>query len=138
VNANQKANQIEGGEAELRKRYALCGALLSQKRIAPYIYILSDEDSFDDNVTSVVSEFEVERSPRNFLHMHAVIVVKHTMYHGVRLSYPKLQAAFSKILGVKKAHCDFKLIRGVEDGLAAAKAYIVKDKKSTTANTEEE
>jgi hypothetical protein len=123
INFNKKPSQMN--EADQRQRYALCAALLDQTRIEPYLYFLNKEDGMKD-VISVSVEHEVERSPRNFIHMHAVLVVKHKS--SIRLSYPKLKTAFQKIAQIdSKIHMDCKLIRGADDGLAAAKAYIKKD-----------
>ena len=126
VNYNKKVSQLS--ETDQRQRYALCAALLEQSRIEPYLYFLNKEDDMKD-VMSVTVEHEVERSPRGFYHMHAVLVVKHKS--SIRLSYPKLKTAFQKIAQIDtKIHMDCKLLKGVEDGLAAARAYIKKDVKS--------
>ena len=125
VNFNKKPSQMS--EADQRQRYALCAALLEQSRIAPYLYFMTKTDGMKD-VTSVTVESEVERSPRGFFHSHTVLVVKHKS--SIRLSYPKLKSAFQKIAQIdSKIHMDCKLLRGVEDGLAAARAYIRKDTK---------
>jgi hypothetical protein len=126
VNFNKKPSQMS--EADQRQRYALCAALLDQTRIEPYLYFLNKEDGMKDLI-SVSCEHEVERSPRGFFHSHAVVVVKHKS--SIRLSYPKIKTAFQKIAQIdSKIHMDCKLIRGADDGLAAARAYIKKDVKS--------
>ena len=126
VNFNKKTSQLS--EADQRQRYALCAALLQQSRIEPYLFFLNKEDDMKD-VISVSVEHEVERSPRGFFHLHAVLVCKHRS--SIRLSYPKLKTAFQKIAQIDtNVHMDCKLIRGVDDGLAAARAYIKKDVKS--------
>jgi len=123
INFNKKPSQMS--EAVQRQRYALCAALLDQSRIEPYLYFLNKEDGMKD-VMSVSCEHEVERSPRGFFHTHAVLVVKHKS--SIRLSYPKLKTAFQKIAQIDtKIHMDCKLLKGVEDGLSAARAYIKKD-----------
>ena len=123
INFNKKPSQMS--EADQRQRYALCAALLDQSRISPYLYFLTKGDDMKD-VVSVSVEHEVERSPRGFFHSHQVLVVKHKS--SIRLSYPKLKTAFQKIAQIdSKIHMDCKLIRGVDDGLAAARAYIKKD-----------
>ena len=123
VNFNKKPSQMS--EVDQRQRYALCAALLDQTRIEPYLYFLNKEDDMKD-VMSVTVEHEVERSPRGFYHMHAVLVVKHKS--SIRLSYPKIKTAFQKIAQIdSKIHMDCKLLKGVEDGLQAARAYIKKD-----------
>ena len=115
-------------ETDQRQRYALCAALLDQSRIEPYLYFLNTEDGMKD-VISVSVEHEVERSPRGFYHMHAVLVCKHRS--SIRLQYSKLKTAFQKIAQIdSKIHMDCKLLKGVEDGLQAARAYIRKDVKS--------
>ena len=126
INFNKKPSQMS--ESDQRQRYALCAALLDQSRIEPYLYFLNKEDGMKD-IISVSVEHEVERSPRGFFHSHQVLVVKHKS--SIRLSYPKLKTAFQKIAQIdSKIHMDCKLIRGVDDGLAAARAYIKKDVKS--------
>ena len=126
INFNKKTSQMS--EADQRQRYALCAALLEQSRIEPYLYFLNKEDGMKD-VISVSVEHEVERSPRGFFHVHLVLVVKHKS--SIRLSYPKLKTAFQKIAQIDtKIHMDCKLLKGVEDGLSAARAYIKKDVKS--------
>ena len=126
INFNKKPSQMS--ESDQRQRYALCAALLEQSRIEPYLFFLNKEDGMKD-VMSVSCEHEVERSPRGFFHTHAVLVVKHKS--SIRLSYPKLKTAFQKIAQIDtKIHMDCKLLKGVEDGLSAARAYIKKDVKS--------
>ena len=123
INFNKKPSQMS--EADQRQRYALCAALLDQTRIEPYLYFLNKEYCMKD-VISVTVESEVERSPRNFFHSHTVLVVKHKS--SIRLSYPKLKTAFQRIAQIdSKIHMDCKLLKGVEDGLQAARAYIKKD-----------
>ena len=126
LNFNKKPSQMS--ETDQRQRYALCAALLDESRIAPYLYFLNKEDGMKD-VVSVSVEHEVERSPRGFFHMHLVLVVKHKS--SIRLSYPKLKSAFQQIAQIDtKIHMDCKLLRGVEDGIQAARACISKDVKS--------
>ena len=126
INFNKKVSQMS--ESDQRQRYALCAALLEQSRIEPYLYFLNKEDGMED-VISVSCEHEVERSPRGFFHMHAVLVCKHRS--SIRLQYSKLKTAFQKIAQIEigKIHLDCKLLKGAEDGLAAARAYIRKDTK---------
>ena len=123
INFNKKPSQMS--EADQRQRYALCAALLDQTRIEPYLYFLNKEDGMKE-VISVSTDQEVEQSLRGFFHMHLVLVVKHKS--SIRLSYPKLKSAFQQIAQIDtKIHMDCKLLRGVEDGLQAARAYIKKD-----------
>ena len=123
TNFNKKPSQMS--EADQRQRYALYAALLEQSRISPYLYFLNKEDGMD-HVLSVSVEHEVERCPRGFFYSHAVLVVKHKS--SIRLSYPKLKTAFQRIAQLdSKIHMDCKLLKGVEDSLSAARAYIKKD-----------
>ena len=128
LNPNVKPGQMEGGEAEIRKRLSLCAALLTKARMEPYVYVLNEDDSYAQ-VTSVDTDFELEKNSRSFVHMHAVVVVQHNMFHGVRLTYPKLKADFKKIMRTKGVHLDCQLIRGASDGVQAALQYIRKDVK---------
>ena len=128
LNPNVKQGQMEGGEAEIRKRLGLCAALLTKQRLEPYVYVLSEDYSYAQ-VTSVTTDFELEKNSRGFVHMHAVVVVQHNMFHGIRLTYPKLKADFKKIMRTKGVHLDCQLIRGASDGVQAALQYIRKDVK---------
>jgi hypothetical protein len=125
LNVNRRIGDLPYDENTLRQKYKLCAAILEQNRLQPYLYIMDKQHAYGTHVLSVDVDHEVEVAPRQkTLHMHATLVVKHQTR--CRLSYPVLRTAFAKILEVPTVHMDCRLIRGVEEGLEAAKAYVHK------------
>ena len=132
VQPNRKPGTFPGGEPAMRARLQLCARILQKDKVQPYVYLLKKEHSFERNVMEVDVDSAIEKGPRGFLHAHMYLSIKHTT--ALRLSYPVLRSAFSKILGVPKAHFDAKLVKGGET-LDQVRSYIHKQKKPQPAPT---